>query len=262
MCSDCSTDKKTYSVDVASKSVYCSLPDCPKNYFRVFNGRCESCSNTSGPADTYYTKVDSKEACESACSNRMYVDGSCLLYDPGKNGVCNNDSPNPEKFPNYPAGEGKFYRDVNWACRSCTSDTSYKSTREECDTCGALRRFTDDSYCVKAGCEQNVTFLTIDNQCKSCDSATATPIADNNDSKQLCKECANHRVMRTGENTYSCAIICDEEEWQDIEGGCHGSLFDTPSNEIGWDSDSLRACESAGRVVTTDEDKYFCDKKG
>ena len=259
MCSDCSTDTKTYSVNVASKSTHCSLT-CPANYFRVSNGRCESCTSTVGP-DGWNTAVDSKEACENTCPSRMYVNGYCLYYKPGSYGVCNNDSPDPVKFPNYPEGIGKYYRDTSYVCRSCTSDTSYKTTREECDTCGALRRFTDDSYCVKAGCEQNVTFLTVDNQCKSCTTETATEIADNNDAKQLCKECANHRVMRTGENTYFCAVICDESEWQDINGSCHGALFDTPSNEIGWDSDSLRACENAGRIVTTDDSKYYCEQK-
>ena len=261
MCSDCSTNTKTYSVDVASSSVTCSLINCPQNYFRVSNGRCEICTSTQGPNSTYNTKVDSKEACEGVCPNRMYVNGACLYYKPGSYGVCNNDSPDPEKFPNYPEGVGKYYRDVDWVCRTCTSDTSYKTTREECDSCGSLRRFTDDSYCVKAGCEQNVTFLTIDNQCKSCTTETAVAIADNNDAKQLCTECDNHRVMRTGEETYACAIVCDEEEWQDIDGNCHGSLFDTPTNEIGWDSASLRACENADRFVTTDEGKYYCDQK-
>ncbi|MBQ9089509.1 MAG: hypothetical protein IJY58_00455, partial [Alphaproteobacteria bacterium] len=197
MCADCSTDTKTYSLDNGSVKRFCSLTTCPKNTYRAYNGQCVSCSLSGdyGPNYGFYTQVDSQKDCQ-ACDNRMYVDGYCLLYQPGDYGVCNSDSPDPENFPNYPSGMGKLYRDVDWVCRSCTADASYKTTKAECESCGDLRQFNEsDSYCFKAGCEETVTFLASNNRCQSCVLETAIEIADEADSKQLCTACGNRRIM-------------------------------------------------------------------
>ena len=239
--------------------MFCSLTTCPTNTFRVVNGRCNSCSAVSGP-DGFATKVDSQKDCQ-ACDNRMYVDGYCLLYQPGDYGVCNSDSPDPENFPNYPSGMGKLYRDVDWVCRSCTADASYKTTKAECESCGDLRQFNErDSYCFKAGCEETVTFLASNNRCQSCVLETAIEIADEADSKQLCTACGNRRIMQIDDKTYACALICGEDEWQTIKGECRVGVSDI-DNEIGIDSVSVHMCQNAdGQVLDKDGKKYCVPK--
>ena len=258
MCANCSTATKTYSLTGGSEARYCSLTTCPSETFRFAINSCEPCSSMTYP----HYKVDSKELCENNCikNKRMYIDNKCILYKPGTYGVCNSDSPDPDNFPNYPAGIGILYRDNDWKCRSCTSDAAYKTTQKQCESCGDLRRFTDDSYCIKAGCEQTITFLSINNRCISCNTETAVAIADLTDSKQLCTSCSNHRVMQTGTNTYACVLICEDGDWQDISGECRTGIS-TIDNEIGIDITSQQLCKNANGDISQDGEKLYCIPK-
>ena len=125
MCANCSTATKTYSLTGGSEARYCSLTTCPSETFRFAINSCEPCTSMTYP----HYKVDSKELCENNCikNKRMYIDNKCILYKPRTYGVCNSDSPDPDNFPNYPAGIRTLYRDNDWKCRSCTADAAYKT---------------------------------------------------------------------------------------------------------------------------------------
>ena len=240
--------------------VYCVPTDCGENRMHASTGECRNCI-TSGTLEATGYQTE----CE-ACGNHIFLNNYCTYYNPGVSGVCNNDSPDPSKFPNYPAGEGVYYRDITGMCRKCQdSTTAYEATQEECDSCGGIRRLAN-KQCVYGGCTDGVSFVT-STGCKGCDTTTVKVKTHNSaEAKHLCEQC-NRRVMTVhlSEETYEsyCVQECGVEEWQDIAGECHAGIMDSSDgkNEIGSDSVSINKCHNAGRVVEEENNQYFCMPK-
>ena len=201
-----------------------------------------------------------------ACGNHMVLGQYCVYYNPSVSGVCNNDSPDTSKFPDYSAGKGVYYRDNTGVCRPCQdSSNAYEATEEECNSCGGIRIIAG-KQCVYGGCTDGLTFITPTGcpLCKTEDIKVKTLNSD--EAKHLCEQCGR-RVMtiHSSEESYEsfCVQQCGANEWQDIDGECHAGFINSldGKNEIGSDSVSQNKCHNSGRVVEQEGNQYFCMPK-
>ena len=234
---------------------YCRPTNCGKGNIHGHGG-CTAC-----PSSGTSKLANSQTECE-ACGNHIYLDGYCVYYKPGTSGVCNNDSPDTTKYPNYTTGV--YYRDNTGICRRCDSQTSaYKATAEECASCNGLRRLTSDGQCVHDGCTENITFLTLTG-CMECDtSELKVQVPNSAEAKMTCESCSR-RIMTINANSTEvnayCVAECDGDEWQDVDGSCHIKEIDTQTNEIGSDEESQSLCRKSGRTVYQEGFKFFCEQ--
>ncbi|MBQ6854795.1 MAG: hypothetical protein IJO11_05080 [Alphaproteobacteria bacterium] len=251
----CGEGKTEYSNGSVYGYYYCRPTDCGTGNIHGDEG-CTTCP-TSGKSKL----ANSQTECE-ACGNHIYLNGYCVYYKPGTSGVCNNDSPDTTKYPNYTTGI--YYRDNTGICRRCDSQTSaYKATAEECASCGGIRMMVDGT-CQYNGCTENETFLTFTG-CKSCETDDIKVAIPSTESGELyCTGC-NRRIMRVNSdksttNAY-CVPTCSSDEWQDVDGSCHIKEIDTQTNEIGADEESQSLCLKSGRFVYQEGFKFYCEQE-
>ncbi|MBQ9090282.1 MAG: hypothetical protein IJY58_04460, partial [Alphaproteobacteria bacterium] len=233
---------------------YCVPVACGQNKIRKNNGICTSCLTSSGTI----SDIISQTECEK-CPNHIYLNGYCVYVSAGQSGICNNDSPDTSKYPNF-SPVGLKYRDNTGICRSCLeTNKGYEATAEECASCGGIRTLIGGK-CMYGGCLQNDTFMSTSG-CPSCDATGAVTIPDKTEAEQLCHDCNRRIMMRVDELKY-CVQTCDAGEWQDINGDCWGSEIDVGSNEIGIDELSAQLCRNASRTPTKDNEtgRVYCQQ--
>ena len=245
--------KNKHDIYIGIDQMWCAPVDCGDGYLRHVAGGCKACL-TSGSMQVNSYKTE----CEK-CANHIYIGNYCVYYNPRVSGVCNEDSPDINKYPNIP--NGTTYRDETGVCRRC-DDTAkgYKATQAECDSCGGIRQLVG-GICTYGGCLQNETFIGRTG-CIACNTASIkVETKTSTEATQLCNDC-NRRVMIVNDVPY-CVQECDAEEWQDITGECHAGIMDSSDgkNEIGSDSISINKCHNAGRVVEEENNQYFCMPK-
>ena len=204
-----------------------------------------------------------KAECE-ACGNHMYLNKYCVYVKEGTSGICNNDSPDTSKWPNYPAGIGVFYRDNTGVCRRCDDqNNSYTATETECNSCvvnGVQIRRLAGGACVYGGCSEGDTFRT-PTGCTNCSTSAVKVETTGQDATLLCNAC-HRRIMTTVDEKQYCVQTCDSGEWQDINGDCWNTDTDVGSNEIGVDELSSQLCRNASRTPTKDTNtgQVYCIK--
>ena len=251
---------------------YCAPTNCGTGKLHTllndYSGPCDNCPTASSKTINMRTNTFDDECL--ACGNHMVLGQYCVYYNPSVSGVCNNDSPDTTKFPNYPAGEGVYYRDSTGVCRRCDDQSnSYATTEEECNSCvvnGVQIRRLVNGYCVYGSCTEGIAFPTSIG-CVGCNTnKIKVAISSANEVKMLCEQC-NRRVMTVhlSEETYEsyCVQECDAEEWQDIAGECHAGIMDSSDgkNEIGSDDVSINKCHNSGRIAEQEGNQYFCMPK-
>ncbi|MBQ9089920.1 MAG: hypothetical protein IJY58_02610, partial [Alphaproteobacteria bacterium] len=252
LCTSCGVNQ--HQIWTYNSYRYCVPVDCGQNKMRQKQGYCTSCLTSAGTLSDILSQAE----CEK-CPNHIYLDGYCVYVSAGQSGICNNDSPDTTKYPNF-SPVGLKYRDNTGICRFCSeTDAGYEATAEECASCGGLRTLIDGK-CMYGGCLQNDTFMSI-NGCPSCDVTGKVEIPNKSEAEQLCNDC-NRRVMSTVNDAKYCVQKCDLDEWQDINGDCWSAETDVGSNEIGTDELSAQLCRNASRSPSKDDEtgRVYCQQ--
>lgn len=256
----------------------CTPKSCPSGYFRTIYDVCLLCNATESTyiySPELVTKA-SKSDCEGGCgpssaNPRIHIpyNNLCARYNPGVTGVCNSNSIS-SAYPGYPSGDGKTFLDFSsGTCKPCSSTTSYITSEEECATCGNRRYSSSDKRCIYGLCEEGSTFLEKENgsnKCASCnDMRKVVQTQNTNDAGVLCTAC-NRRILTVGSSDKGdlvayCAVQCNTDEWQDVNGNCYGNSDVVSAKEIGTDATSISLCNAAQRRVTEDENgRLYCEE--
>lgn len=268
---------------------YCTLKNCPvfsdgKRGYHSAYGRCEACS-TPGMAP-WQGPNNVPEADCIACGNRFMLHNYCVLFNPGKYGVCNSiDNVIPDYIEDslkqaaqpYLKGnyDGKKFRSQDGTCYSCdaTANVNVGNNADgitQCKSCGN-RRFANGT-CIYGLCSESGTFLReSDWKCIKCGSGgKKVDIPSSHFSENLCNGCDGYRAMTTGTSstdnlkTY-CIKKCTDFEFEDINATCYDESSTTPSIEIGTDSDSIARCNHISNrtaVMDSDSGKAYCNLIG
>ena len=272
--------------DKSALKEYCTLKTCPvfsdgKVGYHSAYGRCEPCS-TKGMAGWQGPNQVPEEDC-IACGNRFMLHNYCVLFDPGNYGVCNSldniipdyiDEQLKQAAQPYLQGsyDGKKFRSQSGSCSSCDATANITVGNDsngiaQCKSCGN-RRFSNGT-CIYGLCSESGTFLReSDWSCIKCGTGgKKVNIPSSAASQNLCAGCDGYRSMTTGSSetknlkTY-CIKKCTDFEFEDINANCYDESSQTPSIEIGTDSDSIARCnQMSNRTVITDSEsgKVYCN---
>ncbi len=263
----CNGVNTLYKACTVADCHFCAPKDCGEN--KIPGPTHSNWSKICYPCPTADTKTlhmnrDEYQAECEACGHHMYINKYCVYMNPGVSGVCNNDSPDVEKYPNHTAGIGVLYRDKTGVCRRCDDkNNSYATTEEECNSCvvnGVQIRRLVSGMCVYGGCTEGDTFQT-PTGCTSCSTNSVKVEVIGQDATLLCNSC-NRRIMKTADEKQYCVQKCEDGDWQDINGDCWSSGTDIDENEIGVDDISAQLCRNASRTPNKNEStgRVYCIK--
>ncbi|MBE6456057.1 MAG: hypothetical protein E7014_06415 [Alphaproteobacteria bacterium] len=225
----------------------CIIRTCPTRHIRGVRGECISCDDSNNTITLMSS--DSKYQLEcSACGNRFAVGKQCMKYTPGINGVCN--SYDNGTLPPYPAGDGKLLRDSAGNCQDCRDKTARYTMNatdkiSQCGSCGDRRLVGNE--CVHGLCEQESTFITINNTCASC-TADMIEIPDTTASRDGCTAC-NRPLMTVSISEAETKLYCLKEE-------CSNGISYHTQNDL-----LCKTCSEGGIGIIGNEPVYsaYCE---
>ena len=255
-CKDPNTRKPFYN------DSFCGKTTCGTSEFHTYVGGCVSC-NVENYELLFGLTEEQQQECDD-CGNRINLkNGVCSFINIGKQGICN--SVENGAHENYPAGDGKLFRDNIGYCRSCDDPQAYvPSSTAQCKSCGNRR--VDGSYCAYGLCTDGSTFLNVNNQCISCTTSSRTEIDNITTSRSSCTECDNKRVMTAEDTSGATKAYCVNDcygQLQNVNGQCGGSSWG--NFEIGSDDTSKSMCRNYDRVVyskvTGDRTQWYCSSE-
>ena len=255
----------------------CKKLGCNPNNFQLFNGTCEACSKTGlvsagvGSNDserrasvlascnyenapnprlvladgtsyscTYGSAVAMADGnlCESSCSNREYIDGSCYLK----------------------CGDTQF-RGLDTNCYECSLAGSVLASRTENNKCGATtkvnRRFWSSNARTGSGSTDFADSVSI-----SCASTKKGEYVHNVTGTQ-CARCVdenNNQLRRMIINTSICALDCPNGFYDSNEGcaDCETAPYDT----VPYNGQECLSCKDANNKSIRAMFNGHCAKKG